>query len=280
MRVHLRNHEIKNALNDSEAQSSWIGGLSIVLIIALSLGISCHAIAEEQSLCEIPAALLGAAVVGIFFHFKHHLLFHTGALCVLLINQASVLHIQLEGANFLTCALFGFGAGYCCLYSFFAAFQSLPYSGKTAVRVSGSLLLQAVVTALLFAVLSGLDKLQPAPVNSILSLLFTAMLFLHTFNAMHSNKAAEGQTLQPMVPQGEAPSTRDFQTLVKLTAERYALTAREIDILIGAYHEKTNAQMAAELAISENTVKYHMKNLLKKLSVNSRKEIMGVVDEA
>lgn len=64
-----------------------------------------------------------------------------------------------------------------------------------------------------------------------------------------------------------------------LAAERYSLTRRETEILGCLYLGKTNEQIAAELVISENTVKFHVKNLMKKLSVTSRGEIRKMMDK-
>ncbi len=56
--------------------------------------------------------------------------------------------------------------------------------------------------------------------------------------------------------------------LIKL----YSFTIREIEILKKVASEKTNKEIANELFISENTVKYHIRNILQKLEVKNRKE--------
>jgi len=50
------------------------------------------------------------------------------------------------------------------------------------------------------------------------------------------------------------------------------LTEREKDILLGLSAEKTNQEIADQLFISVNTVKYHVHSILKKLNVRDRKE--------
>lgn len=50
------------------------------------------------------------------------------------------------------------------------------------------------------------------------------------------------------------------------------LTKREIDILECIIKEQTNSEIAKKLFISLNTVKYHTKNIYKKLGVHNRKE--------
>lgn len=61
-------------------------------------------------------------------------------------------------------------------------------------------------------------------------------------------------------------------------AQRYKLTKRETQLLELLYERKTNESIAAELVISENTVKFHMKNLMKKLNASSRLEIREMLE--
>ena len=61
--------------------------------------------------------------------------------------------------------------------------------------------------------------------------------------------------------------------------ERFAaaceLSARERDVLRLVLAEKTNAEIAGELVVSERTVKFHMTNLLKKTGCKGRLEILA-----
>lgn len=59
---------------------------------------------------------------------------------------------------------------------------------------------------------------------------------------------------------------------------KYGLTRRETELLEQICLRKTNEDIAAALGISENTVKFHLKNLMKKLSVSSRTEIREMLD--
>jgi DNA-binding NarL/FixJ family response regulator len=56
-------------------------------------------------------------------------------------------------------------------------------------------------------------------------------------------------------------------------ARDFKLTGREAQTLRGLYEGHTNVEIAAEHFISEETVKFHVKNLMRKLPVNSRTEI-------
>ena len=51
------------------------------------------------------------------------------------------------------------------------------------------------------------------------------------------------------------------------------LTERELDVLGGVTRGLRNKEIAAQLGISENTVKYHLRNILEKLHAGSRAEL-------
>jgi DNA-binding NarL/FixJ family response regulator len=78
---------------------------------------------------------------------------------------------------------------------------------------------------------------------------------------------------------GEAALTRSLTArLLKLMAalepesERSLLSEREVEILRLVAAGKSNRLIAEQLSISENTVKYHLKNILHKLGVSNRTE--------
>lgn len=60
----------------------------------------------------------------------------------------------------------------------------------------------------------------------------------------------------------------DLETIDKDPLE--VLTARELELLAALANGWSNLQIAARIGISQNTVKYHLKNLYDKLSVKNR----------
>jgi len=56
-------------------------------------------------------------------------------------------------------------------------------------------------------------------------------------------------------------------------ANKYGLTGREKDMLRCLYQNMTNAAIAAEMFLSEGTVRIHVRNLLKKLPVGNRRDV-------
>ena len=70
--------------------------------------------------------------------------------------------------------------------------------------------------------------------------------------------------------------THDEWAQFETFAQRYGLTARERDVLRLVLAEKSNSEIAAELVITEATVKYHVGNLLKKTGCKNRLEVLGL----
>ena len=87
--------------------------------------------------------------------------------------------------------------------------------------------------------------------------------------------------------QGEAPISRGLAARIleefgrrrqEPTAAvwpREELTERELDVLRAVSGGATNREVAAALHISENTVKFHMKNILDRLHLRSRAEVVA-----
>lgn len=96
-------------------------------------------------------------------------------------------------------------------------------------------------------------------------------------------QAAEFFELLSGVERGEAPITRtlaarildEFGRGAARTAPQDELTDREREVLQAISGGASNREVARQLHISENTVKFHMKNILDKLHLRSRAEVVA-----
>jgi len=72
--------------------------------------------------------------------------------------------------------------------------------------------------------------------------------------------------------QGKAPDLDTINTIIKTP-----LTPREYDILTALFEGKSNKEIAADLFLSINTVKFHLKNIYDKLEVKNRIQAMKTI---
>ena len=70
-----------------------------------------------------------------------------------------------------------------------------------------------------------------------------------------------------------------IERILSSLTDRSALTARQMDILEGILDGKSRKEMAADLHLSENTVKMHTTSLFKALKVSSRNEIFELLEK-
>lgn len=73
-----------------------------------------------------------------------------------------------------------------------------------------------------------------------------------------------------MLPQSEYP-VQFFESF----EQRYMLTKRESEILHLIAEGRNTAEIAGDLFISENTVKFHIKNLYRKTGSTSRSDVIA-----
>lgn len=92
-------------------------------------------------------------------------------------------------------------------------------------------------------------------------------------------KSSTGDDLIPAiraVAAGGQWIPRDVASRLAVRREYHALTQREIEVLREIARGRANKEIAGHLAISENTVKDHLKNILGKLQVAARTEAVTV----
>lgn len=103
---------------------------------------------------------------------------------------------------------------------------------------------------------------QPMLLITVMAALFVLCIFLF-FQLYHT------MYMQP------APAAPDY---VLQFASRYGLSQRETDLMRLILDGKTNKEIAEHLYISENTVKFHVRNLLHKTGCTKRKELLSLFD--
>ena len=74
-----------------------------------------------------------------------------------------------------------------------------------------------------------------------------------------------------------AERQKRVESIISFLPEGISLSARQIDILEGILDGKSRKEIAADLHLSENTVKMHTSSLYKALGVSSREEIYALI---
>ena len=73
-----------------------------------------------------------------------------------------------------------------------------------------------------------------------------------------------------------SPPARSEKEVFDSFSSRYDLSQREREVLRQVLAERTNAEAAAELFVAESTVKFHVRNLLKKTGCKNRLELIAL----
>ena len=103
----------------------------------------------------------------------------------------------------------------------------------------------------------------------IISLLFsiTIVLFAVVFSRLYASNQAHI----------EQPATIDYHGVF---STKYDLSTREIQILDELLNRQSNKEIAANLYITEATVKFHVKNLLRKTACKNRNELIKLYNNS
>jgi DNA-binding CsgD family transcriptional regulator len=83
----------------------------------------------------------------------------------------------------------------------------------------------------------------------------------------------------PLIPAEENPMATFQQPVYQELIQSYDLTARETEILFLILKGRNNPFIREKLNISLNTLKFHLRNIYRKLAVNNRQELLSLFDK-
>ena len=155
--------------------------------------------------------------------------------------------------------------------------EALQFGKRTGGLPGFFLQKRELLEGILAPLLAGDKLLQNALVIAVL-----ASLVLYTLLTRRSfvfDAAIEGIAPDVAAPQVEVQYVDSLASRCEQAVTRYALTAREADVMTLLAHGNTATRIQAELGISYNTVKYHVKNVYAKLDVHSQQELIDLLCE-
>lgn len=167
-------------------------------------------------------------------------------------------------------------------------------NGREAVALAGQCMPDLILMDIRMPVLDGLEATKVIkeryPYVKIVMVTVSGDI-THLFEAI--KRGAQGYLLKNLSPSAwheylravafdEAPMSREvavrllqeFTTIKTSVPEKSPLTAREKDILECVAKGRSNKEISGELDISEHTVKNHLKNILHKLHLDNRVQLM------
>lgn len=109
------------------------------------------------------------------------------------------------------------------------------------------------------------DKLIPLVIAASICFVVTYVVFFILYNKLYM------PVPQPMPSQEER--------LLEFI-QKHALSSREIEVLNLIIEGASNSEISAKLFISENTVKFHVRNILKKTGCSNRTELLTALNRS
>lgn len=195
------------------------------------------------------------------------------------------LMLALEGAGVSSFTLWVLGY---LLFGFFSVFRVVLFAdlatqvGRPALA-GGGLMLGRVgdVLGTLLCLACASSAVTLVAVSSVAFVVAFVLMFL-LFERMYGGVALPGASGAGGAGQGEREAGADADgevAAIAAFAVRHGLSEREREVLPLVVRRLTNARIAEELFITEATVKYHVRNILKKTGCANRVEVIGLYDD-
>ena len=124
--------------------------------------------------------------------------------------------------------------------------------------------------------------LTPGPEEQLwCALLCVALMFVAYVFSDRYRRAQEAADVYSW----ESEATPHYRQIVQTTedvvrhlGEQAGLTSREVEVLVPLFRGRTVPLIAEELGVTQNTVRFHCKNLYEKLGVHSKQELIALVE--
>jgi DNA-binding CsgD family transcriptional regulator len=120
---------------------------------------------------------------------------------------------------------------------------------------------------------------SPSPVPGNVILFLVGTVFLIMANRLVIVIEDGGVTFSRALGEQSRADGQSEPRFRQIAAE-YGLTERERQVMTRIYGGVSKGEIATELGVSENTVRWHSKNLYEKLGVHSRRELVDLVRDA
>ena len=131
------------------------------------------------------------------------------------------------------------------------------------------------------ALMDGRDLVTDMPnadLTPVMLLLISVLILILLTSEDFSSLFAKTEAPASMAETASEKSPLDTEMKLNIIAVEHMLTEREREVLVCAYNGLTNPQIAAQLNISQSTVKRHMHNVFEKIDVESRIELIHMVN--
>ena len=122
-----------------------------------------------------------------------------------------------------------------------------------------------------------LPRVLPLALDAVSLAVVVLWMLLVALAFMHQHQSPELRLFAEFAPSLSKGEERQPERLAEI-ADRFGLTAREADIM-GLYAQgRSRAFISAQLVISENTVRDHLKNIYRKLDVHNKQELIDLIE--
>lgn len=132
--------------------------------------------------------------------------------------------------------------------------------------------------ALTVTLMAGRDLLVSIPNADLTPVMILAVSILVLILLISEDFSSLFVRAESMAAEKEDAGEVDTEGKLNMIAVEHMLTEREREVLFCAYQGMTNPQIAAQLHISQSTVKRHMHNVFEKIDVKSRIELIHMVN--